>query len=93
MMNKSKIINFPNQSVFGEFLDTLRDAHKEGRLNNFICIYDCEYREGERREGFRGIIGKYWFGEKSCIYLLGLVEIMRDIIITFIKESDNEGTT
>ena len=86
MKDRPKIINFPNQSAFFEFLDDLKDAYKEGLLNNFICIYDREYKKGEEMEGFVGKIDKYWFGEKSCLYLLGLTDIMKDEIMSYIAE-------
>ena len=89
-IKKAKVINFPNQSAFYDFLDELKDAFKEKRLNNFICIYDYEYKEAEKQEGFMAGIDKYWFGEKSCIYLLGLVDIMKSEIRAYIANKCEE---
>lgn len=90
-IKKSNVINFPTQSAFDRFLDDLRDAYKENRLNNFICIYDHEYKKGEEREGFVNGIGNYWFGEKSTIYLLGLLEVMKDEILKYMFDRCNEN--
>ena len=87
---KAKVINFPSQSAFDGFLDDLRDAYKEKRLNNFICIYDHKYKKGEEKEGFVNGIGNYWFGEKSTIYLLGLVEVIKDEILHYMANRCDE---
>ena len=89
-MKKSNVIDFPTESDFYEFLDELRDVYKENRLDNFICIYQYQYKKGEEREGFVAGIENYWFGEKSTIYLLGLVETIKDEILKYMANKCKE---
>lgn len=92
---KGKVINFPTLSAFDKFLDGLRAAYKENRVNNFICIYDFKYKKGEEVEGFVNGIDNYWFGENSTIYLLGLLAVMKDEMLKYMAtkcEEKREGS-
>ena len=90
MKKQNNVIQFPKQQPFFEFLDELKKAYTDNRLNNFICIYDCDYEKGKEREKFMGENKKYWFGEKSCTYLLGLTKIMGQVILDYMKEKNKE---
>ena len=82
-----KVVEFPNPNAFYSYLEGLKKAYDEDRLKNFICIYSCDYEEEELRpKEFMEKIEPYWFGEKSCVYLLGLTDIMKDEIREFMKE-------
>lgn len=83
----NKVVKFPKPDAFYDFLENLKNTYDEDRLKNFICIYSCDYGEEESHpEGFIEKIEPYWFGEKSCIYVLGLIDIMKDEIREFMKE-------
>lgn len=84
-------IRFPKPNVFYAFLDELKQAYDEKRLSDFICIYSSEYPEGKKPEGFTKLIDRYWFGQKDCIYMLGLVDTMKDEIREFIKKKNREA--
>jgi len=90
-MKKTNVIDFPTESAFDGFLDELRETYKEKRLNNFICIYNYEYKKGEEIEGFVSGIQDYWFGEKSTIYLLGLIEVIKDEILHYMADRCEEN--
>ena len=87
-----KIIGFPkpDKLPFYEFIEHLEKAYKEDRLKNFICIYDYKYEKGKEREGFVEGLNHYWFGEKSTVYLLGLLEVMKDEILIYMQEKCDE---
>ena len=89
-MKKSNVINFPTESAFDAFLDELREAYKDNRLNNFICIYDYKYKKGEERKGFLSGVDHYWFGEKSTIYILGLLAVIKDEILKYMADKCEE---
>jgi len=91
MKQTNKVIKFPEQEPFFEFLEELKQAYKEERLNNFICIYDCDYEKGKEIEGFTGENKKFWFGEKSCIYLLGMLRVMGATIEEYIREANDSS--
>lgn len=82
----SKTVKFPAPDMFYDFLAELKTAYDEDRLENFICIYNFKYRQEDKLEEFMYGIGKHWFGQESCIYMLGLIDIMKDEIREFMKE-------
>ena len=85
-MKEKKIIEFPNQPPFYDFLKILEKAYKENRIRNFICIYNFAYEIGKEVPGFRSGVDHYWFGEDSTIALLGLTDVMKDEILIYMKE-------
>lgn len=89
--NKNKVIEFPTSSAFHNFLDELKKAYDENRLQNFICIYNYEYEKGKEKEGFLYGIDNYWFGEKSCLGLLGLTDVMKDEISSYMRRKAEEA--
>ena len=56
----------------------------------FVFIVVHIYKKGQEEEGFAGENKKYWFGEKSCIYLLGLVRLMENTITDYIRDANIE---
>ncbi|HDY89672.1 MAG TPA: hypothetical protein ENH82_16360 [bacterium] len=87
----AKIIKL-NRTNFHDFIDDLIKAYDEDRLNDFICICSYHYPENDEKEGFNASIDKYWFSGKlgGSIHSLGLVEIMRQEIIDYIKDANRE---
>lgn len=83
-----QVVKFPNQP-FQDFLDFLSEEYKVDRIKDFICIASVEYKEDEEvPEGMQSKVYKYWFGNESCLYLLGLCELMKSYIITYMEEMD-----
>ena len=90
-MKPDKIIQFPTQVAFHEFLDELRKAYDEDRLKDFVCIYSHDYKKGKEKEGFLHGLNHYWFSqENSTVYSLGLVEVMKDEILHYMAEKCEE---
>ena len=82
------IYKFPQEDrAFDKFLDFLKEAYDEGRLTDFVCIYEAKYREGEEVEDYIGTIDKYWFG-RSSTGSLGLCQVMIDEILMYIREAN-----
>lgn len=77
-----------HKSYFHEFLGEIARAYDEDRLEDFICIYSSKYPAGKEVEGFVSIVGKYWFSgdNGSTVHSLGLVEVMRDEILRYMRE-------
>lgn len=93
---KNKVIEFPTSSAFHNFLDELKKAYDENRLQDFICIYNYEYEKGKEKEGYVNGIHNYWFGKESTVGLLGLTEVMKDEILSYMRkkiEETNECST
>lgn len=87
---KNKVIEFPKSQPFHDFLDELKKAYDDGRLKDFICIYNYDYEKGKEVEGFVHGIHNYWFGKESTIGLLGLTEAMKDEILTYMRNRTEE---
>lgn len=83
------VVEFPRSSEFYKFLEGLRVAYDEGRLLNFLCIYDYDYREGEELEGFACGIDSYWYGRSSTM-CLGLSEVIKARVLDYIREKNTE---
>lgn len=88
---KNKVIEFPKSQPFHEFLDELKKAYDENRLKDFICIYDYDYKKGQEKPGFHNGIDHYWFGDESTLRLLGLLDLMRDEILEYMKSKCRES--
>lgn len=81
---KHKVIPFP-QSPFEDWLDEQRQLYLEGRLLDFVCISSNSFLEGEEIEGNASEIRHYWFGTDSTIRCLGLIEVMKQAILTYME--------
>ena len=88
---KNKVIQFPKAQAFHEFLEELKKAYDENRLQDFICIYNYDYEKGKEVEGFLNGIRNYWFGKESTVGLLGLTEVMKDEILAYMRRKIEEA--
>lgn len=88
-MSKHKVIPFP-QTPFDDFIDELSQLNRENRLTDFICMFSNSYKEGEEVEGFSSEMRNYWFGKTSTLTCLGLTDVMKDIILEYMREKQNE---
>lgn len=84
-MSKHKIVPFP-QTPFEEFLDKQKQLYREDSLTDFICISRRRYRKGEEVDGQSAELMHYWFGEDSTVMCVGLLEIMKQMIISYMQE-------
>lgn len=85
----AKIYEFPNETVFYDFLAELREAYDKNLLNNFICIYSKNYKDDEEHNGFVGRNRSYWFG-KSSSECLGLTDLAKEMILDYIRDANDE---
>ncbi len=84
-----EVLTFSKKQPFHEFLNEIKEMHDKDLATNFICIYSRNYRKGEEIEGFVGRNDSYWFG-KSSTECLGLLRIMEQQIIDYIREQNAE---
>ena len=79
----AEILSFPPQTGLEEQIDLLMEAYRAGRMKNLVLGYTI--REDNDKE-FPNKYGTYWFGQNSCIYVLGLLRILNEKIIYYMKE-------
>jgi hypothetical protein len=84
-----QLIRLP-QTDFEDFLDSMRDAWNEGRLKGFVCQVRMDYRDGEDGDGFVDSLPGYWFGFESCVEALGLVTVMKDRLLCYMRQANEE---
>ncbi len=77
-MKTNKVIPL---SKFDKFLDDLSQLNHEGRLKDFVCIFSNSCDEVDKTEVY-----DYWFGETSTVMCLGLVEVVKDRILEYMRE-------
>jgi len=71
---------------FLDFLEAVKEAHNDDRIDTFICITRTKHKKGEEVPGFTGI-PSYWFSEKeSTVYCLGLCDVMKDNIREYMRD-------
>ena len=87
----AKVIKL-NRTNFHDFIDDLVKAYDEKRLNDFVCIVSHRNPKGKEREGFTASIGNYWFSgdDGSSVYSLGLVEMMKQKILNYIEDANED---
>lgn len=78
----ARLLKF-KQDNFQEFLDELSSAHKVGKLKTIACIAQVELEE--KNNDFAYSLPGYWFGGDSCTEVLGLLEIMKDRILEYMR--------
>jgi hypothetical protein len=90
----AKVIQFKKVAedgsrAFEEFLEELRVAYGEDRLRAFICVAGINYPKGEELPGFVNKLSHYWFSlDGSCTEALGLTEIMKDHIFSYMRDEN-----
>ena len=76
LKNNPKIINFPLTDYEVE-LNALKDRIRKGEVKDLLLAYttyEPEYKESPHR------FNTFWFGDHTCLYLLGLtVRLQRRI--------------
>lgn len=75
-----KVIYLKDKKQAYDFLDDMQEYFKEDRVKEFIMIATVEC------EDETDLIFYDWFGSRSTIYILGLIERMRDIVMQWINE-------
>lgn len=76
-----KIVHIKDGAAFLEFIKDAERMYKSGDLKDFIGIMRTENKE---RGSF---IEHHWFGDSSCLYLLGLCVRMKSIIVDYMDGS------
>ena len=77
-----KIIQFPKKPL-EEQVDSLLKLYNEDKVNNLVLGYTVEDPDNEE---FPHKYGAFWFGEASCLYILGLIRKLDEMVIDFMKE-------
>jgi hypothetical protein len=85
----AEIINF-NEKESQRIIKELQDLLKRNIVENLVLTYSRKPtpEEIEERGNDCDIIYRYWFGESSSIYCLGLVENMAHIIKRYANGED-----
>jgi len=77
-MKEQKVIKFPADTGFQDFLDRLSKEYEEKKIIDFVCIYNVSNSEDEASD-----IIDFWFGKNSTLNLLGLIEVMKGDILSY----------
>ena len=87
----AKVININKKDYFVRVMEEALEFERQGLVTDFVLTYRRDYTEEEKREGKdteAGMTCRYWFGETSSIFCLGLWSNMRHIIEHYIEEED-----
>lgn len=83
MIKKPKIINFPLNNYEIE-LKALIQRIREGKVKDMLLAYttyEPEFKESPHR------FNTYWFGDHTCLYLLGLTVRLQKRISDFMDKN------
>lgn len=80
---KPKIIQFPKADYEYE-LDELRNRIKRGEVRDLLLAYTVRIPDAESSPN-RFVT--YWFGESTCLYLLGLTVRLQEKISDFMDKN------
>ena len=71
------------EHIMPDILDGLRD----GTITDFIIIANKKVvgKEAQEREGAANLLPNYWFGDDSCVRLIGMLEYMKQQILDYIR--------
>jgi len=90
-MPKAQVIKLTTDS-FEDFLEEIRVAYREKRIEGFICIAQTRYRKGEcPSDRFCAALPKYWFGFDSTVTCLGLLELMKHETMDYLREVNEDA--
>ena len=76
-----KVIYLKNEKVAYDFLNDIMKYFEEDRVKEFIMIATVELEDNKT-----DLIFYDWFGKRSTMYILGLIERMRDVVMQWINE-------
>lgn len=77
-----KITRITKHHNFEKVLDEIREGLRDNTIDHIAIV------ARKRNEG-KGVILRYWYGVKSSVYILGLLEYMKHHINVWI-ESDGD---
>ena len=69
MAKKLNVIEFPKTDFENE-IDMLIKLFKEKKVDNLVLAYTIHETDDEENPNH---FATYWFGNKTCLYMLGLV--------------------
>lgn len=91
-MGNVKIVDFRGDSYFKQIMEELQEFVGEDLVTDLVLTYRRDYTKKEIEEGKAddgvGMTCRYWFGETSSIFCLGLWANMRHIIERYINGED-----
>lgn len=87
----AKVINLKGKSFFQEVVEEMMEFDRQGLVTDLVLTYRRNYSDEEKKAGEdtdTGQVCRYWFGETSSIFCLGLNQNMNYIIQAFINGED-----
>ena len=84
MKANRKIIAFPKTDFENE-IDMLVNLFKENKVNNLVLAYTIHETDDEENPNR---FATYWFGQDTCLYMLGLVRKLDERILDFMRKND-----
>ena len=87
----AKILDFKDKSYFQEVVDEMMEFERQGLVTDLVLIYRRDYTKEEVSQSKAvdaGMICRYWFGDTSSIFCLGLNTNMSHIIAAYVNGED-----
>jgi len=85
----SKVIRLTNAQQYEEVITDLLEGLRDNSIKDFVLIAHQKLSEPDEDHKYQ--VRKYWFGEDSCVKIMGLLQYMLHEIWEFIlgREEDN----
>jgi hypothetical protein len=80
-IDEKKVIPFPKQPM-EKVVEELLDSHRKGKIKNLILTYTVDDSSSDGNH-----IAHYWFADKSCLYVLGLIENIKKVVLDYMHEN------
>jgi hypothetical protein len=79
-IDTKKVIPFPKQPM-EKVVEELLDSHRKGKIKNLILTYTVDDSPGDG-----SVIAHYWFADKSCLLILGLIENIKREVLEYMRD-------
>lgn len=83
MIKAEKVIQITKNAHFEKILDDIRDGLRDGTIENCIILANQILPNEARR------VHRYWWGDKTSTYILGLLEYMKAYITDYMLNSED----
>ena len=87
----AKVLDFNKKSHFKAVIDEMIEYEREGLITDLVLTYRRGYTDTEKAEEKdtdAGMMCRYWFGESSSTFCLGLNHNMSFIIGAYMNNMD-----
>jgi len=72
------------QSGLDKEIELIQKLNDEGKVTDLVLVYAVRV-EGDPDKGARNVYN-YWFGETSCLFVLGMLDRMKKMVNDYIDE-------